>query len=130
MADLHATYNDAKYMYDFLEKNVCPNVSDITVMSKKSDFYHLFKKPTYEGDFFTQILDWNINPEGVKDETKKLHASIVKHNPHKTEKLESYDTFRKKVLMPSKYSAKHESRKWKKEITSHLKDWFKDLHEQ
>ena len=33
MADLHATYNDAQYMYDFLSEKVCPNVSDITVMS-------------------------------------------------------------------------------------------------
>lgn len=100
MADLHATYNDAQYMYDFLHEKVCPNVSDITVMSKKSDFYHLFKKPTYEGDFFTQILDWNINPEGVKDETEKLHKSIIKVKPDKT-KLESWDKFSQKVLTPS-----------------------------
>jgi len=76
MADLHATYNDAQCMYDFLSEKVCPNVSDITVMGNKSDFYHLYKKPTYKGDFLTQILDWNINPEGLKDERARLETSI------------------------------------------------------
>lgn len=74
MGDLHATYNDAQYMYNFLSEKVCPNVSDITVMSDKSDFYHLYKKPTYEGDFLSQILDWNINPEGLKDERKRFET--------------------------------------------------------
>jgi len=76
MADLHATYNDAQFMYNFLSEKICPNVSDITVMSTKSDFYHLYKKPTYEGDFLTQILDWNINPEGLKDERERFETSI------------------------------------------------------
>jgi len=45
MADLHATYNDAQIMYDFLAKEVCKDVRDITVMSAKRDFFRLFKKP-------------------------------------------------------------------------------------
>ena len=40
----------------------------------------------------------------------------------------SWDKFNKNVLKPSKYRAKHESRKWKKELTAEMKEWFVDLH--
>jgi hypothetical protein len=127
MADLHATYNDAQYMYNFLSEKICPNVSDITVMSTKSDFYHLYKKPTYKGDFLTQILDWNINPEGLNDERGRFEKSIKETDPTNAKSM-SWDKFNKDVLKPIKYRAKHESRKWKKEVTSDLKEWFVDLY--
>ena len=76
MTDLHATYSDASLMYDFLAVKVCQNVSDITVMSDKKDFFHLFEKPKYEGDFYTQIFDWNINKEGLQNEMTKLHKCV------------------------------------------------------
>lgn len=63
MADLHATYFDAIAIYDFLEKTIIPNINDITIMSSKMDFYRLFKKPSYEGDFLSQMFDWNLNTE-------------------------------------------------------------------
>jgi len=68
-------------MYDFLSEKVCPNVSDITVMSRWDDFYHLYKKPTYKGDFLTQILDLNINSEGLKNERDKLNKFIKDTDP-------------------------------------------------
>jgi hypothetical protein len=30
-------------------------------MSDKSDYYRLFEKPKYEGDFLKQMFDWNEN---------------------------------------------------------------------
>ena len=51
MGDLHATYFDAIHIYDFLENTIVPDITDITIMSSKMDFYRLFKKPSYEGDF-------------------------------------------------------------------------------
>jgi hypothetical protein len=63
MGDLHATYHDATHIYDFLENTIIQDISDITIMSSKMDFYRLFKKPTYEGDFLQQMFDWNLNAE-------------------------------------------------------------------
>lgn len=51
MGDLHATYFYAIHIYDFLENTIVPDITDITIMSSKMDFYRLFKKPSYEGDF-------------------------------------------------------------------------------
>jgi hypothetical protein len=34
-------------MYKFLEKEACKNISDITVMCEKRDFYRLYSKPQY-----------------------------------------------------------------------------------
>jgi len=131
MGDLHATYTDGKVMFDFLEEYVCKQVSDITVMSNKRDFYRLYSKPSYEGDFFSRIFDWNINPESLKLETDKIHRDVNKHPLPKAEepKVESWHDFNKKILTKAKYKAKHETRKWKKQRVVEMIDWYKDAPE-
>jgi hypothetical protein len=53
MADLHATKYDAESMYDFLANTICKDIQDITIMTQKLDFFRLFSKPVYEGDYLT-----------------------------------------------------------------------------
>ena len=61
MANLHATYFDAKEMYDFMINVICKEIPDITLMCEPSDYYRLHTKPIYEGDYLTQMFDWNTN---------------------------------------------------------------------
>ena len=110
-------------MFDFLAKHACQSVNDITVMSEKNDFLHLYSKPTYEGDFYEQIFDWNINKEGLADERERLVKRLTKEKPIANE---SWDKFSKRLMQPSKYAAKHESRKWKRGKTLQMVKWFKD----
>ena len=76
MADLHATYNDAISMYDFLENKICKDIRDITIMSEENDYYRLWKKPQYQGNFLSQMYDWNLNKDASDSETTKLHDFI------------------------------------------------------
>ena len=112
-------------MFNFLAKHACQSVNDITVMSEKNDFLHLYSKskPTYEGDFYEQIFDWNINKEGLADERERLVKRLTKEKPIANE---SWDNFSKRLMQPSKYAAKHESRKWKRGKTLQMVKWFKD----
>ena len=45
MSDLHATYYDAQQMYDFMSNVMCKDLSEITIMSDKYDYFRLYKKP-------------------------------------------------------------------------------------
>jgi hypothetical protein len=72
MADLHATKYDAESMYDFLANTICKDIQDITIMTPKLDFYRLFKKPVYEGDYLTQMFDWNLNTEFINKDKKEI----------------------------------------------------------
>jgi hypothetical protein len=78
MADLNATYTDAKIMYDFLEKEACKNISDISVLCEKRDFYRLFSKPQYQGDYHTAIFDFNLNQQARDMEMKLLKEDLVR----------------------------------------------------
>jgi hypothetical protein len=79
MGDLHATYSDATYMYDFLINVSCMEIPDITIMSDKQDFYRLFQKPKYEGDFLTQMFDWNLNADQAELEGNIVNNSFLKN---------------------------------------------------
>lgn len=72
MNDLHATYFDAQEMYDFMANVICRDIRDITIMSEDRDFYRLFKKPVYEGDFLREMFDWNCNREASEKETTQV----------------------------------------------------------
>ena len=78
MADLNATYFDAQEMYDFMANVICYEIGDITIMSEQRDFYRLFKKPIYEGDFLREMFDWNLNREAREMETTKVDRNIIK----------------------------------------------------
>ena len=77
MADLHATYFDANSMYDFLSNVVCKEIPDITIMSEKKDFHRLFKKPLYEGDFLSQMFDWNENHPAAEKESSHVREALL-----------------------------------------------------
>lgn len=77
MGDLHATKFDAAAMYDFLSNVVCKDLRDITIMSSELDFHRLFKKPEYQGDFLTQMFDWNLNEEFTTQEIKQVNDLVV-----------------------------------------------------
>ena len=115
-------------MYNFLEEYVCKNVSDITVMCRKRDFYRLYNKPTYEGDFLTQIFDWNINPEALDHEKNIIHKDVNKHELPKEEEVgvETWKSFNKNILKKARYKAKHMSRAWKKERTARMVEFYRD----
>ena len=77
MADLHATKYDAESMYDFLANTICKDIQDITIMTPELDFYRLFKKPVYEGDYLTQMFDWNLNREFNAKEKKLISDAVI-----------------------------------------------------
>lgn len=78
MADLHATYFDANSMYDFLSNVICKEIPDITIMSEKKDFHRLFQKPLYEGDFLSQMFDWNENHPAAEKELTFVRDELLK----------------------------------------------------
>lgn len=56
MPDLHATFSDAKRMYNFLADIICNYIQEITVMCDLRDFHRVYDKPVYTGDFVRQII--------------------------------------------------------------------------
>ena len=109
MADLNATYFDAQHMYDFLANVVCKDIRDITIMSEPRDFFRLFKKPVYEGDFLTQMFDWNCNHPAAELETEKVRKGMIAIKAE-GESWESFKTSYNKV----RYRARHETASWKR----------------
>ena len=63
MPDLHATFGDAKRMYNFLANIICNELQEITVMCDERDFYRTFDKPKYAGDFIRHMFEWNYKTE-------------------------------------------------------------------
>jgi len=88
MGDLHATYYDATHIYDFLANTICLDLSDITIMSTKSDYKRLFNKPTYEGDFLQQMFDWNQNADVAKVEQAEVRDGLRQFLPKADESWE------------------------------------------
>jgi hypothetical protein len=64
-------------MYDFLALELCKDIEDITVMSAKRDYFRLFKKPEYNGDFHTLIFDFNKNDEAKAVEMKMIKQGAI-----------------------------------------------------
>ena len=83
MQDLHATYNDATLMYEFLKNVVCNQFSDITIMSSERDFRRVFRKPKYQGDYLKQFFEWNCREENEKRNLLPLKQEL-KRTPVKT----------------------------------------------
>jgi hypothetical protein len=81
-------------------------------MSSKSDYFRLFKKPSYEGDFLTQMFDWNLNDEGLDKEATQLEQAIKLIPIAEEETWESLNN----QISASKYKAKHDARRWKKAL--------------
>ena len=96
MGDLNATYLDAEMMYDFMANQLCKETKDITVMSDRRDFYRLFQKPSYQGDYHTAIFDFNLNQPARDREMKILKSDLIKTTKSEVEKLPSWEDFKVK----------------------------------
>jgi hypothetical protein len=113
MPDTHHAFTDAKLMYDFMANKVCKDIQDITIMSDKADYYRLFEKPKYEGDFLKQMFDWNENSSQAKKEIEVV-ATGIKDLGEKNDS-ETWDSFEKELNV-IKYKAKHDARIEKKKL--------------
>lgn len=89
-------------------------------MSDKSDYYRLFEKPKYEGDFLKQMFDWNENASQKKREVGIVESSINGLDDDN----ETWDKFEKK-LTDIKYKAKHDARSEKKKLVKTRIELFK-----
>jgi len=121
MGDLHATYFDALHMYEFLANVITKDIQDITIMSTWEDYRRLFEKPKYEGDFLTQMFDWNLNQEQSELEEAELKKAIVHLEVADDESWESFSD----EIQSVKYKTKHAVKKWKKEIIRSKIEEFK-----
>lgn len=121
MGDLHATYFDAQHMYDFLANVIAMRLSDITIMSTEQDYFRLFSKPSYQGDFLTQMFDWNLNQEHCEFEAAQLSNEIIGMPVPEEESWESFSDGLDQV----KYKVKHTARQWKKEAVRAKIEQFK-----
>lgn len=70
-------------------------------MSDPMDYYRLYKKPQYEGDFLTQMFDWNLNSDFNEKETSLTMEEMAKPVMH-----EDFEMFEQK-LSDVKFIAKH-----------------------
>jgi hypothetical protein len=104
MEDLHATYNDATSMVDFLYNVICLDVRDITIMSDQMDYNRLFEKPEFQGDFLKQMFDWNLNKKEADMKTKEFHDAISVKEGQKSD--DNWDEFEAKIAK-AKFTAKH-----------------------
>jgi hypothetical protein len=82
-------------------------------MSNKSDYYRLFEKPKYEGDFLKQMFDWNENASQAKKEVGIVESSI--NGMGEKSDTETWADFEEK-LTHTKYKAKHDARIEKKKV--------------
>lgn len=89
-------------------------------MSDKSDYYRLFEKPKYEGDFLKQMFDWNENASQKKREVGIVESSINGLD----DDSETWEKFEKK-LTDIKYKAKHDARIEKKKLVKTRIELFK-----
>lgn len=85
-----------------MAEKLCLEVRDITVMSEQVDFFRLFEKPRYEGDFLRQMFDWNLNQEAEEHE----HALVIEGLAGTAVDGESWEDFQT-TLVEVKYQAKH-----------------------
>jgi hypothetical protein len=121
MGDLHATYFDALHMYEFLANVITKDIQDITIMSTWEDYRRLFEKPKYEGDFLTQMFDWNLNQEHSELEEAELKKAIAHLEVADDESWESFND----EIQSVKYKTKHAAKKWKKAIIRSKIEEFK-----
>jgi hypothetical protein len=63
-------------------------------MSDKRDFYRLFQKPSYQGDYHTAIFDFNRNQEARNREMMILKSDLVKTTKSEVEKLPSWEDYK------------------------------------
>ena len=120
MPDVNHSFNDANLMYEFMANKVCMEVSDITIMCDKSDYYRLLKKPQYEGDLLRQMFDWNLNKEAALMENKAIREAVQSIDLNA-----SWESFESEVSK-FKYRTKYEARVWKrKEVDKMLVDFKK-----
>ena len=94
-------------MYDFLANTICKDIQDITIMTPKLDFYRLFKKPVYEGDYLSQMFDWNLNTEFINKDKEEVIKEIAET------KDVSWEVF-KKDLEAIKYKITNENHEKKR----------------
>jgi len=107
-SDLHRSYFEAQEMYNFMTNVICPDIRDITIMSENHDFYRLFKKPIYKGDFLKDIVRDNNKQEAADREIRAIERSITKI-PTKSETWKSFQESLKRI----KYTARHDTISWK-----------------
>lgn len=77
MSDVHYTFKDAKKMFKFLANKICKDIRDITFICDKSDYTRLLQKPKFEGDFLTQMFDWNFNKERADLEMDVIRKTVI-----------------------------------------------------
>lgn len=111
MGDLHACLSDSQKMYDFLQNIICRKVEDITIMCDLQDFGRIAQKPTYTGDFYPQLFEWNYTKITGKHEMGLVKQKLKdNYDPSTTESWNDFQTSLNKI----KWDVRPATHEWMK----------------